>query len=83
MAAWFVYVVRCRDGTLYTGVSRDVEARVAKHNQGKGARYTRGRGPVALIHKERKTSQGAALQREAKIKALPRRRKLALVEGMG
>jgi predicted GIY-YIG superfamily endonuclease len=83
MTAWFVYVVRCCDGTLYTGVSRDVEARVAKHNQGKGARYTRGRGPVALIHKERKRSQGAALRREAAIKALPRRRKLALVEGAG
>ncbi len=79
MAAWFVYVVRCRDGSLYTGVSRDVEARVAKHNQGKGARYTRGRCPVALIHTERKSSQGAALRREAAIKSLPRRRKLALV----
>jgi len=81
MAAWFVYVVRCRDGTFYTGVSRDVEARVAKHNQGKGARYTRGRRPVALIHQERKSSQGAALRREAAIKALPRRRKIELMEG--
>jgi putative endonuclease len=82
-AAWFVYVVRCRDGTLYTGVSRDVAARVAQHNQGRGARYTRGRGPVALVHQERKSSQGAALRREAAIKALPRTRKLALVEGCG
>jgi predicted GIY-YIG superfamily endonuclease len=81
MATWWVYVVRCRDGTLYTGVSRDVEARVAKHNQGKGARYTRGRRPVALIHTERKSSQAAALRREAAIKALPRRDKLALVGG--
>jgi putative endonuclease len=79
MAIWFVYVVRCRDGTLYTGVSRDVEARVAKHNQGKGARYTRGRRPVALVHTERKSSQAAALRREAAIKALPRRDKLALL----
>ena len=54
MAAWFVYVVRCRDGTLYTGIARDVVARIAKHNEGKGARYTRGRGPVRLLHKERK-----------------------------
>jgi predicted GIY-YIG superfamily endonuclease len=83
MASWFVYVLRCRDGTLYTGISRDVDARVAKHNQGKGARYTRGRGPVALVHKERKTSQAAALRREAAIKALPRQRKLALLEGLG
>ena len=50
MPAWFVYVVRCRDGSLYTGISRDVAARVRQHNQGKGARYTRGRGPVAVIH---------------------------------
>ena len=78
MATWFVYVVRCRDGTLYTGISRDVDARLAKHNTGKGARYTRGRGPVALVHQERKSSQAAALRREAAIKALPRSDKLAL-----
>lgn len=82
MATWWVYVVRCCDGTLYTGVSRDVEARVAKHNQGKGARYTRGRRPVALLHTERKSSQAAALRREAAIKALPRREKLVLVGGV-
>jgi putative endonuclease len=81
MGAWFIYVVRCRDGTLYTGISRDVDARLAKHNAGKGARYTRGRGPVALLHTERKSSQGAALRREAAIKALPRTKKLALGGG--
>ncbi len=78
MSAWFVYVVRCRDGTLYTGISRDVDARVAKHNQGKGARYTRGRAPVALLHSERLASQAEALRREAAIKALSRREKLLL-----
>jgi putative endonuclease len=81
MPRWFVYVVRCRDGTLYTGISRDVAARLCQHNQGKGARYTRGRGPVALVHTERKQSQGAALRREAAIKALPRKQKLLLAEG--
>jgi putative endonuclease len=81
MAAWFVYVVRCRDGTLYTGISRDVAARLAKHNQGKGARYTRGRGPVALVHSERTSSHAAALRREAAIKRLPRTEKLALAGG--
>jgi putative endonuclease len=81
MGVWFVYVVRCRDGTLYTGISRDVDARLAKHNAGKGARYTRGRGPVALLHKERRSSQAAALRREAAIKALPRDKKLALAGG--
>jgi putative endonuclease len=78
MPVWFVYVVRCHDGSLYTGITRDVNARVAKHNQGRGARYTRGRRPVAIVHVERKRSQGAALRREAAIKALPRKAKLAL-----
>jgi putative endonuclease len=79
MPTWFVYVVRCRDGSLYTGIARDLDDRIAKHNQGRGARYTRGRGPVALVHVERKRSQGAALRREATIKALPRKAKLSLV----
>lgn len=83
MSAWFVYVVRCRDGTLYTGISRDLGARLAKHNQGKGARYTRGRGPVALVHSERWSSQAEALRREAAIKALPRPRKLLLAGAGG
>jgi putative endonuclease len=79
MDVWFVYVVRCRDDTLYTGISRDVAARVSKHNQGKGARYTRGRAPVALVHSERKSSHTAALRREAAIKSLSRQEKLALI----
>ena len=82
MPAWFVYMVRCRDGSLYTGIARDVGARIAKHNQGLGARYTRGRGPVALVHVERKRSQGSALRREAAIKALPRKAKLALPDSL-
>ena len=73
-----MYVVRCRDGSLYTGIARDVNARVDKHNQGRGARYTRGRRPVAIVHVERKGSQSSALRREAAIKALPRKAKLAL-----
>jgi putative endonuclease len=63
---------------LYTGIARDVNARVAQHNQGRGARYTRGRRPVAIVHVERKRSQVLALRREAAIKALPRKAKLAL-----
>ena len=78
MPAWFVYVLRCRDGSLYTGISRDVAARVLKHNEGRGARYTRGRGPVHVIHTERKSNKGAALRREAAIKSMPRVKKLAL-----
>jgi putative endonuclease len=83
MASWYVYIVRCRDGSLYTGISRDVASRVAAHNRNQGARYTRGRGPVELLHQERKASQGAALRREAAIKAMARTRKLALIAGEG
>jgi formylglycine-generating enzyme len=76
---WFVYVVRCRDGSLYTGVSTDVVARVARHNAGQGARYTRARRPVELIYTEPKRSRSHALRREAAIKALPRARKVDLI----
>ncbi len=79
MARWFVYVVRCVDGSLYTGISTDVTARVAAHNAGRGARYTRSRRPVELVHTERKNSQSTALKREAAIKAWPRARKMTLV----
>lgn len=77
--AWFVYIVRCRDGSLYTGVSTDVEARVAVHNAGRGARYTRARRPVTLLHRERRATRARALSREAAIKRLPRRAKLRLI----
>ena len=79
MARWFVYVLRCRDGSLYTGISTDVERRVATHNAGKGARYTRPRLPVALVHLERKRSRGSALKREAAIKALSRAKKMSML----
>ena len=78
MARWYVYVVRCADDSLYTGISTDVPARVAAHNAGKGARYTRARRPVALVHVETKKSQSTAARREAAIKALPRAQKLTL-----
>ncbi|HEX2659743.1 MAG TPA: GIY-YIG nuclease family protein [Polyangia bacterium] len=76
---WFVYVVRCRDGSLYTGISNDVEARVARHNAGLGARYTRARRPVQLVYTERKRSRSYALRREAAIKALARPDKVLLI----
>jgi putative endonuclease len=77
--AWFVYVVRCGDGSLYTGISTDVGARVAVHNQGRGARYTRARRPVRLVYVERRRSRSLALRREAAIKALPRAKKQAMI----
>ena len=74
-----VYVVRCRDGSLYTGTSNDVPARVARHNAGRGARYTRGRGPVELVYCEPVGDKGPALAREWAIKQLSRADKLRLV----
>jgi formylglycine-generating enzyme required for sulfatase activity len=79
MALWFVYVVRCRDDSLYTGITTDVASRVAVHNAGTGARYTRARRPVQLVHVERKRSRSTALRREAHIKSLSRRQKVELV----
>lgn len=80
-ADWFVYIVQCRDGTLYTGIAKDVAARLAQHNGGRGgARYTRGRRPVSLIYCEAADSRSAASRREAQIKRLPRAAKLALAD---
>lgn len=75
-----VYIVECSDGTLYTGYTTDVERRVAEHNAGTGAKYTRGRQPVELAHAERFETQSAAMQREYAIKQLPRQKKLQLIE---
>ena len=78
MATWYVYVLRCGDGTLYAGVTTDVEARLAVHRSGKGARYTRGRGPLAVVHCESHPDRAAALRRESEIKRMRRAAKLAL-----
>lgn len=80
MSDWHVYMVECRDGSLYTGVARDVPARIDKHNDGLGARYTRARRPVSLVYQEPAESRGAALRREYAIKQLPRSEKQALIE---
>jgi putative endonuclease len=73
---WFVYVVRCKDGSFYCGIAKDVKARIAEHNQGKGAKYTRGRGPVRVLVKSPALAKGAALRLEAAIKKLPRDKKI-------
>lgn len=77
---WFVYIVRCRDGSLYTGCTNDLEARIARHNAGKGARYTRSRLPVKLVFQRKVADRSAALSREARLKQLTREEKLALVK---
>jgi predicted GIY-YIG superfamily endonuclease len=76
--AWYVYLLRCGDGTLYAGATADLEARLVAHRAGKGARYTRGRGPLALVHREELPDRSAALRREAELKRLPRTEKLRL-----
>jgi len=79
---WHVYIVRCSDRTLYTGVARDLEARIEQHNAGRGAKYTRGRRPVELVYWEPAVDRSAALRRESTIKRLgsSAKRKLAGIE---
>ncbi len=79
MAA-FVYMLRCKDGSLYTGWTNDVKHRLAVHKSGKGAKYTRGRGPLELVYQEELPDKESALRRECEIKAMPRRKKLQLAE---
>jgi len=75
---FFVYLLECRDKTYYCGYTTDIKARLAMHNSGKGAKYTRGRLPVKLVYFERKKSKGAAMKREAEIKRMRRKEKTAL-----
>ena len=78
--AWYVYMLRCGDGSLYTGCTDDVARRLAAHQSGKGAKYTRSRLPVSLAYQEEQPDKSAALRREAAIKRLKRPQKLALAE---
>ena len=75
---WFVYMLRCGDGSLYTGYTDDVQRRLEVHRSGKGAKYTRGRGPLELVYQEECETKSDALHREIAIKALSRQEKLAL-----
>jgi len=79
---WTVYLARCGDGTLYTGVTTDPERRLAEHNAGCGSAYTRARLPVALIYRENGLGRSAALRREHAIKRLSRAEKEALAAGV-
>ncbi len=81
MSAWYVYVLRCADGTLYTGISTDPRRRLREHNGAgrPGARYTRGRRPVCLVYVEAMPSRALATRRERAIKRLPRAAKEALI----
>ena len=79
--AWFVYMLRCCDGSLYTGCTDHVERRLSVHQSGKGAKYTRSRLPVELVYQEMVADRSAALRREAAIKKLSRKEKLNLLRG--
>lgn len=79
--AWTVYILRCGDGTLYTGVTNDLPRRLEAHRSGKGAKYTRSRPPVELVYQEAAEDKSAALRREIAVKRLDRREKLALIAG--
>jgi putative endonuclease len=79
-APWSAYIVRCRDGTLYCGATNDVEGRVAAHNAGAGAKYTRGRRPVRLVFSREVGSRSEALREEVRIKGLTRQEKMMLLK---
>lgn len=79
MTEWVVYILRCGDGSLYTGITNDLPARVAAHEAGTGAKYTCGRGPFVLVYEEACSDRSAASKRERAIKALSRAEKLVLI----
>lgn len=76
---WYLYILRCRDDSLYTGITTDVEKRLEAHRSGKGAKYTRGRGPLELVYRESCGTHSDALKREIEIKRLTREQKQALI----
>ncbi len=75
---WYLYILKCRDGSLYTGITTDVEKRFEAHQSGKGAKYTRGRGPLELVYREECGDHSEALKREIAVKRLSRAEKKAL-----
>lgn len=79
MKKWTVYILRCKDKTLYTGITTNISDRIKAHNSGKGAKYTKGRGPVKLVWKKIVKNESAARKMEYKIKSLSREKKVILV----
>ena len=78
---WYLYILKCKDDTFYTGITTNVEKRLEAHRAGKGAKYTRGRGPLELVYRETCGSHSQALKRELQVKALPREEKQNLIAG--
>lgn len=77
---WCLYILECKDGTFYTGITDDVQRRFEQHNAGKGAKYTRGRGPLKLVYQEVCGSHSEALKREYAVHRMRRQEKLLLIE---
>ena len=78
-SVWYLYMLRCRDGSLYTGITTDVQRRLEAHRSGKGAKYTRGRGPLTVVYTEQHADRASASRREWEIKHMTREQKLALI----
>lgn len=79
MAEWTLYILKCKDGSLYTGITTDLSARINRHKEGIASKYTRSKRPVKLVYKKSMGSESAARKEEARIKGLSRRDKLAIV----
>lgn len=77
---WHIYIIKCRNSNLYTGITNNLERRVKAHNNGKGCKFTKPRAPVKLVFSEEVNSRSKALKREAAIKCLPRKKKLELIK---
>lgn len=78
-STWYLYILRCRDASLYTGITTDVEKRLEAHRSGKGAKYTRGRAPLELVYREECGTHSDALKRELAVKALTREQKQEMI----
>lgn len=78
-STWHLYILRCKDGSLYTGITTDVEKRLEAHRNGKGAKYTRGRVPLELVYREACGTHSEALKRELAVKSLTREQKQELI----
>ena len=79
--SWSVYIIKCNDGKLYTGISNDVDRRVSEHNKGRGCKFTKCRWPVKLVYRKRCGTQSSARKRELEIQGLTRKKKLELISG--
>ena len=76
---WYLYILECSDGTYYTGITTDIPRRIQAHEDGKGAKYTKGRAPLKLIYSEECTDRSSASKRELQVKALAKEEKIALI----